>query len=85
MVDGTTSVTSLNTEEDKTTNDFTVEDSGAPQDVTSEEVELENSTSGPNTPLYNTHTDHSHRFSSFSSSDLSSHRTSSQNPVLEDE
>ena len=83
MVDGTTSVTSLNTEEDKTTNDFTVEGSGGPADVTSEE--LENSTSDPNTPLYNTHTDHSHRFSSFSSSDLSSPRTSSQNPVLEDE
>ena len=79
-------MTSLNTKEDKTTNDFTVDGSGDPQNVTSEEVELEQYvTSDTNTPVYNTHPNFSQRSSSFSRSDLSSHRTSSQNPILEDE
>ena len=84
LIDGTTSAASPNTKEDKIS-DFTVEGSGAPKEVTSEEIGLENATSDPNTPMYNIHTDYSHSFSSFSSSDLSSHRKSSQNPVQEDE
>ena len=79
-------MTALNTKKDKTANDLTVDGSGDPQNITSEEVELEQyATSDTNIPIYNTHPDYSQRSSSFWRSDLSSHRTSSQNPILEDE